>query len=191
MKALAGGFNHPIKNICNSSKNPSNHHLVDYTNYWSQLPTNGDQVTPHATPSVDSYDFLAPKPAMCFVVPWDHHDDPTWRSTGNLLKKPPKKGGGNGRFRRPLSFSDFVTVWVLVLLFPCHGCLVRCFFSFLWLHSSKLRMAARVDNVDRLMANCWVLASGHGVFLNRLLFSENIFVKCFNGSWESYFEFQE
>lgn len=23
---------------------------------------------------------------MCFVVPWDHHDDPTWRSTGTFSK---------------------------------------------------------------------------------------------------------
>lgn len=113
-----------------------------------------------------------------------------WEWNVTLLKAP-KKRRGEWKVSTTLSFSDLVTVWVLVLLFPCHGCLVRCFFSFLWLHSSKLRMAARVDNVDRLMANCWVLAGGHGVFLNRLLFSENIFVKCFNGSWESYFEFQE
>ena len=233
MKALAGGFNHPIKNICNSSKNPSNHHLVDYTvptievsyqpmelatNQWSLLPGDtscntlrwfirflGSQTShvlrrPLGSPwrphlKVNGQVFRRITKGLgekrCQVLQPNTKIGWEWKGSLFSLLKPQKKAGG---------MEGFDDLWVFLILwrfgFWCyyfHAMVVwfSVFFSFLWLHSSKLRMAARVDNVDRLMANCWVLAGGHGVFLNRLLFSENIFVKCFNGSWESYFEFQE
>ena len=170
------------------------------TNQWSQLPTNG---VSHQPMELATRWHLMPHPPLIHTISRLPNQPCASSSLGITMttppegqrvtcwKRPQKKAGAMEGFDDLWGFSDFVTGWVLVLLFPCHGFWFGFFFSFLWLHSSKLRMAARVDNVDRLMANCWVLAGGHGVFLNRLLFSENIFVKCFNGSWESYFEFQE
>ena len=146
---------------------------------------------------------LMPHPPLIHTISWLPNQPCASSSLGITMTTPPegqrvtcwkRPQKRRGQWKVSTTFEVFQILWRFGFwCYYFHAMVfgLGVFFSFLWLHSSKLRMAARVDNVDRLMANCSVLASGHGVFLNRLLFSENIFVKCFNGSWESYFEFQE